>query len=384
MNKTFFKVATALSFGVLATQSNADQVFADDVIVQFSLCTGNDCANGESFGFDTLRLKENNLRIHADDTSNSASFPQNDWRILFNETGNGGRNYFAVEDSTAGRIPFTVEAGAPANSLIVEQDGDVGIGIEDPIVNVHVVDGNSPTLRLQQDGSAGFNPQIFDIASNEANFFVRDVTNGSQLPFRIEPGADTNALYIDSTNNIGMGTNAPSQPLHIRGTAAGMFIENVAGSTGARSVMNLTNNGRPDIIMANAGTGREWSFGGGTNFVMKTGTLGSTDAAKTKHFDLNGNTGNLTITGTITTAGSCSGGCDLVFEEDYDLMSIEDRAELMFKNKYLPNVGATPENGPFNLSEKVGGILNELEHAHIYIAQLNERISMLEAQLGEQ
>ena len=61
----------------------ADQVFADDLIVQGSACIGIDCANGESFGFDTIRLKENNLRIKAQDTSTSASFPTVDWQLLY-------------------------------------------------------------------------------------------------------------------------------------------------------------------------------------------------------------------------------------------------------------------------------------------------------------
>src|SRR6185369_2938107 len=52
-----------------------DVVFADDVIVQGSECVGLDCVNNENFGFDTLRLKENNTRIHFDDTSVSAGFP---------------------------------------------------------------------------------------------------------------------------------------------------------------------------------------------------------------------------------------------------------------------------------------------------------------------
>ncbi len=40
-----------------------DQVILDDLIVDGSLFVGFDCFNGESFGFDTIRLKENNTRI---------------------------------------------------------------------------------------------------------------------------------------------------------------------------------------------------------------------------------------------------------------------------------------------------------------------------------
>ena len=55
-----------------------DQVIPDDLIVQGSGCFGFDCVNNESFGFDTIRLKENNLRIKAEDTS-VGTFPTNDW-----------------------------------------------------------------------------------------------------------------------------------------------------------------------------------------------------------------------------------------------------------------------------------------------------------------
>ena len=62
----------------------------DDLIVDGSACIGFDCVNGESFGFDTIRLKENNLRIKFDDTSVAASFPRTDWQLTANASANGG------------------------------------------------------------------------------------------------------------------------------------------------------------------------------------------------------------------------------------------------------------------------------------------------------
>ena len=169
-----------------------------------------DCASNEAFGFDTIRVKENNLRMHFDDTSSSASFPSNDWRFIFNDSGNGGASYFRIEDSTAGTNPFQIDAGAPTNSLHVDSAGDVGIGTSNAVVELHVVDGDSPTLRLEQDGSDGFTPQTFDIAANETNFFVRDVNNSSNLPFRILPGSgNDDAIVIAADGDIGLGTDAP-------------------------------------------------------------------------------------------------------------------------------------------------------------------------------
>jgi len=201
------------------------QTFTSNVIIQGSLCVGVDCVTGESFGFDTIKLKENNLRIKFQDTSTSASFPSNDWQIRINDSSNGGGNYYAVEDVTGGRTPFLIEAGARANALYVEADGDVGIGTANPAVDLEIVTGNTPTLRLQQDGSSGFTPQTFDVAANEANFFVRDATNGSQLPFKIKPGADSDSLFVAANNNIGLGTGSPDGPLHIRNNSVYITLD---------------------------------------------------------------------------------------------------------------------------------------------------------------
>jgi hypothetical protein len=78
-------------------QLRADQVIADDLIVQGSLCVGFDCANNENFGFDTIRLKENNLRIKFEDTS-AGSFPSNDWQLTANDSASGGQNRFSIDD----------------------------------------------------------------------------------------------------------------------------------------------------------------------------------------------------------------------------------------------------------------------------------------------
>lgn len=208
---------------LMGSAALADQVILDDLIVDGSLCVGFDCVNGESFGFDTIRMKENNVRIKADDTSVTASFPGNDWQLTFNDSANGGANKFSVDDTTNGRTPFTIEASAPSHSLYVDDGGRIGLGTSTPSVELHVIDGDTPTLRLQQDGSSGFAPQSFDVAANETNFFVRDVSNGSTLPFRIRPGAPTSSIDIQTDGDVhvsrfvGIGTNNPLGDLHIKG-----------------------------------------------------------------------------------------------------------------------------------------------------------------------
>ncbi|MGI9292525.1 MAG: tail fiber domain-containing protein [Pseudomonadales bacterium] len=186
------------------------------MIIDGSQCVGLDCVNGENFGFDTIRLKENNLRIKAVDTSSAASFPTNDWQITFNESANGGANKFSIDDIDAGRTPFTIEAGAPSHSLYVDQQGDLGLGTSIPAVEAHIVDGDTPTVRLDQNGTLGWSPQTWDVAGNEANFFIRDATNGSQLPFRIRPGAPTSSIDIRSSEVV-MNENGRDLDTRIEG-----------------------------------------------------------------------------------------------------------------------------------------------------------------------
>ncbi|HEY4098041.1 MAG TPA: hypothetical protein VGM33_21140 [Baekduia sp.] len=62
--------------------------------------------------------------------------------------------------------------------------------------------GDTPALRLLQTGDSGYTPQTWDIAGNEANFFVRDLTNGSKLPFRIRPGAPTSSVDIGADGAV--------------------------------------------------------------------------------------------------------------------------------------------------------------------------------------
>ena len=380
--------AAAVSMALMAivpSPSNADIVHLDDVIIQFSLCVGNDCSNGESFGFDTLRLKENNVRIHFDDTSVSASFPRNDWRITINDSGNGGGSYFSIDDATAGRQVFRVDAGAPSNSLYVDAQGDVGIGVANAVTDIHVRSGNTPTLRLEQDGSSGFTAQTFDVAANEANFFIRDATNGGELPFRIQPGADQDTLYLSDSSRVGIGRNNPQVSMDF------LARSGTVGSGGANSVtgtsLRLASVSGSVVMAMDAGNnGEGWRLSSQTNdteFRISKGGSGE------REFVLD-SAGNLTIFGEITTGGSCSGGCDAVFAEDYDLPSIREHADFMMDNGYLMHVGPTPETGPFNLSTKVGGMLSELEYAHLYIAQLetdlrstNDRLNALEERVGQ-
>ncbi len=226
--------ATATPSGLVARA--ADVVHADDVIVTGSMCIGFDCLTDgtENFGFDTLKTKENNLRIFFDDTSSTAGFPLNDWRFVANDSASGGGEYFSVEDATNSRTPFKIEANARTSALYVNSSGRVGVGTATPVLNLHVLSGDTPSMRLDQDTSSGWTAQVWDLAGNESNFFVRDVTGGSRLPFRIGPNTPTDTLTLKTGGKVGIGTWSPYYTLDIPSgsmrAGGGVFVGANAGA----------------------------------------------------------------------------------------------------------------------------------------------------------
>jgi len=211
----------------------ADQVIPDDLIVQGSECVGLDCVNNENFGFDTIRLKENNLRIHFDDTSTTAGFPANDWRLIANDSASGGSSKFSIEDSTSAKTPFTITAGAATNSIFVDSTGRMGLRTSTPVLDLHINTSNTPAIRLEQNNSGGFTAQTWDIGANEANFFVRDVTGGSKLSLRIRPGAPTSSVDISADGDVGIGTGSPEDRLDVRCSASGKACLKIENSDAA-------------------------------------------------------------------------------------------------------------------------------------------------------
>ena len=388
-----------MSYRILLTSTVLSAALAVPALAQYtvgdreidgSLCVGNDCINGENFGFDTIRLKENNLRIDFTDTSNSASFPTQDWQLVANESSNGGLNAFWIQSDQptgSGNRVFLVEAGARNNALYVENSGEVGIGTNNPVADVHIKIGDTPTVRLEQDGTSGFTPQTWDMAGNETNWFIRDATTGSRLPLRVRPGASTSSIDIDGDGNVRIGhANTAGARLHVRrtdGTAA-VLIEEASGTQAARGLLTMSNNGGSFITMANTNSGNDWFFthenGPQGRFIVNR----SDDPTAGMKLSAGG---DLTIGGGLISTeggGACTVAdpCDAVFDPAlYTVPSIEEHAALMWENKHLPAVGPTPPDAPLDVTLKLVRMLNELEHAHIYIEQLNEHVKAQNARI---
>ena len=187
------------------------------------------------------------------------------------------------------------------------------------------------------------------------------------------------AMYVDPAGNVGVGTDLPVEKLHI--LDGDFMVEQT--EPGVSATLNFITDVTTWEIKQNGDTGRLTFFspGGGavtasfkfdpqaTENLFRVGILGP-DVV-----DING---SLVINGFDITP-------DYVFEPDYALESIEEHADLMFKFKHLPALAgaAVNERNGVDVVKHQFGVLEELEKAHIYIAQLNETLEELRAEVAE-
>jgi hypothetical protein len=350
--------AAALLLLLAATSARSQTVLPGNHTVLGALCVGPQCAS-ESFGDDTLRLKAYNLRIHVDDRTTNPDYSGHDWGFLFNDVTQFGEDYFAVEDRTLATVPFRIDGYAPTDALRIAGNGDIGIGTGLPQHDLHIVsNGGTATIRMEETvGTAA----RWDIEANSAAFVIQDVLAATN-PIMLEKNAPSYALRIANTGNVGLGTSSPQAPLELFRREAFNFLRITAAGAEVNDSVDIVYTQGP------LGTGElRYNIVDGDGPEMRLNAKG-----------------DMEIAGTLTTIGpACAAGCDAVFTERRIIPEGEYAAR-MWADGHLPHVGPTLPEAPVNVSEKMGGMLNALEHAHVFIERQNRRIETLEAEKAAQ
>ncbi|WP_425102243.1 hypothetical protein [Tropicibacter sp. S64] len=367
-------------------------LFVNDVsVLDGYTCVGEDCSASEPFlSAYVLKLSSTQPGIQFNDTSTSTS-PDNEWRLRINDPDpltNGGIDRFAIEDATAGTIPFTIEAGAPDNAFWMNSAGSIGLGTLLPQDRVHAVDTFGPSFRFEQIGTWLVPPQTWRLIGQTA-FSIADVTAGT-TPIRLERAAPDNALYVDDAGGVGLGTGTPAVPLHIArddGTAS-LTVENTGGDAGvAREMFKMASNGGSYFTLDNTGSGTTWYFvhenASPNRFIITDAVADGPEMTLTAE-------GVLTVPGGFVVGSTTLNVPDYVFAEDYALRPLSEVSRFITENGHLPDVPSASdvtEHG-LDLTRMQLAQLQKIEELTLYILKQQalidaqaERLARLEGLL---
>jgi hypothetical protein len=158
-----------------------------------------------------------------------------------------------TDTSEGGALVFqTIQSGTETDTVIINNEGRVGIGTLNPSSPLHVVGLGTPLRVERQDSTAVAIKIQNSVGSGELqlgaseNLLLTNETQGKDLTFNTTPaaGSATERVRIDSTGNVGIGTSSPDVTLHVanagdaylkvNNTSASKNGQIIVGGSGAR------------------------------------------------------------------------------------------------------------------------------------------------------
>jgi hypothetical protein len=146
---------------------------------------------------------------------------------------------------------------------------------------------DTPGISLVQTADSGFTAQSWDVAGNESNFFIRDITGGSRLPFRIRPGAPTGGIDIQASGEV---NSAGILQQHMGGINVTGDADGSAVLTALRTLpikqytINVDSNSVPHLAPAPAAFRSAFTLGG-HNDKLSPGDVAAVALAAVKELD---------------------------------------------------------------------------------------------------
>lgn len=184
----------------------------------------------------------------------------------------------------------------------------------------------------------------------------------------------SNAEELNITaNGIGLGTSNPSKPLHVVGNKPFDAIS---------YMHNISATGYSGVEFRTAGDEFGGFFGYG-NELKRYLFVVEPNGYYAWRFDQIGDVMTLTSDGALkaksfhTDAGPIA---DYVFDDDYQLMPLDDLQAFIAENKHLPNVTSQRDvnnQGYIDLKEFTMKTLEKTEELTLYILELNQAVNSL-------
>ncbi len=220
------------------------------------------------------------------------------------------------------------------------------------------IETSNPDYTLDVEGDINFTGDLYQ---DGVEFSGNDEGNDNRHSLDASDGDPIDAVYVDGSGNVGIGTTNPEVDLHLSGR---FLIDNITDRT--RKWQIVAEN---DTLVFD-----EWYED--NRMVIREGGnvgIGTKNPEYTLHVD-----------GTIGATNSGQVHRDYVFEPDYKLRSLEDLEGFIKKEKHLPGVVTDPEKAPtVDIISLNGKLLEKIEKLTLYVIKQNKELKVLKEEVSQ-
>ncbi|MFQ6601781.1 hypothetical protein [Flavobacterium sp. C3NV] len=217
---------------------------------------------------------------------------------------------------------------------------------------------------------------VFDLDTNGISRIISKGWNANidMHTFKISGVENFDQLHLNTNGNVGIGNSAPDAPLTVYGISNFYPIRIGGGDARQFSIKHYFSN--PTFISNEypvvIGTG-----GGNQPLVLDAARIGIGTSNPSAMLTVAGNIASREVKVTV------DAGADFVFENDYNLPSLESVDQFIKENKHLPEIASAEEmkKDGINLSEMNIKLLQKIEEMTLYMINQNKKMNNLEKRL---